>query len=99
MPYRQKIVDAAVAELRHQNDVEYLDQMGSIIEIRGLVRMSRVIEAILDAALDTSNELLINEIAGNLATGDTDWRTAKLAAEDAITAARGILREIMDPLP
>lgn len=99
MIHRQKIIDAVIAELRHQPDCDVIDATGSLAEVRGVLRIARLAEAVIQAALDATNEQLIEEIARNLGPIGADWKARALEAGDAITGARGHLLTVMDPLP
>ena len=84
--YRQTIVDAAVKELRHQLGDDEVSQ-------------ARVAEHVLRAALDTSNEKLVQEVARAIAPNSNDWEEYRLQAMDAIAAMWGETISILDPLP
>ncbi|EIZ79241.1 hypothetical protein WSK_2086 [Novosphingobium sp. Rr 2-17] len=98
MEYRQRVVDAAVKELRYQLGDGAVDQYGTKVEIEGSVKMSRVAEAIIRAAL-TSEDAIIEEIARNIAPDATDWEAYKDTATDALIAARSAILVQLDPLP
>jgi len=97
MDFRQKVVDAAVAELRMQLDGDSVSQKGTWVNIDGMFRMARVSEAVIRAALDCSNKSLVEEVARSL--GGCEWQSNLLRAEDAINGAKGALLAQMDPLP
>lgn len=98
MEYRQKVVDAAVAELRYQLGDDAVDQYGTRVQIEGSFKMARVIEAIIRAALD-NNAAVVEEIARNIAPDSNDWETHADTATDALVAARSAILTQLDPLP
>lgn len=97
MDLRQKVADAAVAELRVQLDTDGVDQCGTWVQADGMFRMVGVAEAIIRVALDRSNADLVEEVARGI--GGSEWQSYLLQAGDAITGARGALLEQLDPLP
>lgn len=98
MDYRQKVVDAAVAELRHQLGERSVEQTGTKVEIDGYFKMARVAEAIVRAAL-AQDDAIIEEVARNIAPTAAEWQDHTSAAIDALTAARAAILSRLDPLP
>lgn len=98
MDYRQKVVDAAVAELRHQLGVGSVSQSGTSLEVDGYFKMARVAEAVIRAAL-AHDDAIVEEIARNIAPTAADWQSNTHTAIDALTAARAAILSRLDPLP
>lgn len=98
MEYRQKVVDAAVAELRYQLGEDAVDQHGTRVQIEGSFKMARVVEAIIRTALD-DNAAIVEEIARNIAPDSNDWEIYVDTATDALTAACSAILAQLDPLP
>lgn len=98
MNFRQKVVDAAVVELRHQLGDRSVEQSGTKLEIDGYFKMARVAEAIIRAAL-AHDDAIVEEIARNIAPDAADWQDHTGTAIDALTAARAAILSRLDPLP
>lgn len=97
MDLRQKVADAAVAELRVQLHADDIEQLGTSVQAAGMFRIIGVAEAIIRAALDASNRPLVEEVARSI--GGHEWQSYLSQAEDAIIGARGGLLAQLDPLP
>lgn len=98
MEYRQKVVDAAVAELRYQLGEEAVDQHGTRVQIEGSFKMARVVEAVIRAALDDDGAI-VEEVARNIAPDAKDWVAYADTATDALAAACSAILAQLDPLP
>jgi hypothetical protein len=98
MDYRQRLVDAAVADLRYQLDPESVAQSGTHVQIEGSFKMARMIEAIMRVAIDPS-EAMIEEVARSIAPNSEEWPDYRDMAIDAIAAVRGSILSQLDPLP
>ncbi|RYM09227.1 hypothetical protein [Sphingobium cupriresistens] len=98
MGYRQRIADAAVADVRYQLDPQYVGQEGTSVQIEGSFRISRVAEAIIKAAL-IPEELIIEEVAKAITPSGHAWEGYREPAVDAIAAVRGAILTLLDPLP
>jgi hypothetical protein len=59
--------------------------------------MGRLAEAIIDAALDPQNDILVEDVARNLAPDADDWKDFKAQAMDAILAMSASVRHQLDP--
>ena len=98
MDYRQRLVDAAVAELRYQLDETAVAQHGTHVQVEGSFKMARVIEAVMRVAF-TDNDAIIDEVAKSIALGGEEWSDCRETASDAIVAVRGSILSQLDPLP
>jgi hypothetical protein len=98
MEYRQRLVDAAVVELRNQLGEEAVDQHGTRVQIEGSFKMARVIEAVMRVAL-TGNDAIIDEVAKSIAPIREEWPDCRKTATDAIAGVRGSILSQLDPLP
>jgi hypothetical protein len=98
MDYRQRLVDAAVAELRNQLGVEAVDQNGTHVQIEGSFKMARVIEAVMRIAFD-QNDAIVEEVAKSIAPAGDDWTASRETAVDALAGVRGSILSQLDPLP
>jgi hypothetical protein len=94
--FRQKVTDAALDELRRQLGDESVSSHGTSVEIDGSFRMVRVIDAIIRAAV-SDHAAIVEEVARTL--GGEDWEDRTDDAADAISAVRGRILEMLDPLP
>lgn len=95
--FRKMVVDAAVRELRHQIDERSVEQSGSFIQVDSGFKMGRLAEAIINAALDPQNDILVEDVARNLAPDADDWEDFKAQAMDAILAMSASVRHQLDP--
>lgn len=98
MDYRQRLVDAAVAELRYQLDENAVAQLGTHVQIEGSFKMARVIEAVMRVAF-TENDAIIDEVAKAIAPDREEWSDCREMATDAIAGVRGSILSQLDPLP
>lgn len=97
--FRQKVVDAAVQELRHQLGDNEVDQHGTFVQVEGGFRMARVAEYILREAVDSSDERIIEEVAKGIARDGRPWEEFREQAIDGINAMWGVMVALMDPAP
>jgi hypothetical protein len=98
MEYRERLVDAAVAELRYQLDEHAVAQHGTLVQVDGSLKMARVIEAVMRVAF-TDNDAIIDEVAKAIAPDREEWSDSREIAIDAITGVCGSILFQLDPLP
>lgn len=97
MEYRQRLVDAAVEQLRYLTG-EQVDQHGTFVQVESGFKMARVIEAVMRVAFD-DNEPLIRELAISITPPGEDWADYRDQAVDGLVAVRGSILSQLDPLP
>ena len=95
--FRQRVVDSAVKELRHQLGDDSVDARDTFVQVEGGFKMARVCEYVLRTALDSRDERIIEEVAKGIARDGRGWEEFRDQAIDAITSMYGIVTALMDP--
>ena len=98
MDLRQKIIDAAVRELRNQLSDNAVGQSGTYIQVEGTFRAARVVEAIICSAIVDAPEI-VEEVSKAIAPQVDEWEGYTEKTVDALAAMRGSLLRLLDPLP
>lgn len=98
LEFRQKVVDAAIEEMRRQLGQEFVQVHGTRVDIEGSFKMARVLEAAFAAAFD-GNPGLIEEVARSLAPVGDEWENHVDPATDAVMSVAGYIASRIDPLP
>ena len=98
MDFRQRVVDAAIAELQHQVGPQYMETYGSTVRVDDSFKLARLAEAIIKAALAADDDIL-EEVARNIAPDAHNWQGHREQATDAMLGALGAILAKLDPLP
>lgn len=98
--YRQFLVDAAVADLRHQLYPEDVRQEGTHVSVADSFKMARVIEAVMRVALTEHNDDIVDAVVRHMSLdmNDRNLHPPDMAA-DLLYDIRQIILTKLDPLP
>jgi len=100
MDYRQEVVDAAVAEMRHQHPEDIVWVNGTEVQIiEGPVKMARVAEAIIGAAFADEDDALVNAVLKMYPTDEGSEAERINHATDLLWDIRHVMLKRLDPLP
>ena len=95
----QRLVNAAVAELRSQLGEDGVRLEGTRVHVEDTFKMARVIEAVMNVALSGREPEIIATAVRYLTLGEANRFDPEDMAADLLLDVQGIILDKLDPLP
>jgi hypothetical protein len=99
MDYRHNVVEAAIAELRHQISEDSIWIEGTRVQVEGQFKMARVAEAIVSVAFADDDEALVNAVLKMFPAAKGEEHFHTVDANALLWDLREVMLRRLDPLP
>lgn len=99
MDYRHSVVEAAIAELRHQVSEDSIWIEGTRVQCEGAFKMTRIAEAIVGVAFTGDDDALVNTVLATFPPARGNEHAHRLDANALLWDLRDVMLRRLDPLP